>query len=449
MRELDGVARGAVALGGDRELSLLALGFDREQGLAGYPRYATTRSTLRTRRGVASLAYRSHDELGPQSLLRAQVYGYGLEQRFTDPLAEIAPGPADARDRTYAMGAVVRARFAPAAWLAPAILLDARRESVTPIDLTTGAHGVESTRMLGVAGAEAALRVAALRMSIAPSLRVETSRDVAAGRDSFGRFVPPDAPVSRALPMARLAVTQAPIDGLLLRANVGRYARLPTFLELFGNTGLIKGNRELEPEHGTSADLGGALAWSRGEASVVADAAGFAVLTDDLIQFQVSPNGVARARNLGRARVLGVESSAELRYREAYLYAQATFTDARDRSDSAASADKQLPYRPRVHVTVRPEVRRFAVRSAELGGYVELDVTSGNYIDPANLVRIPSRTRLGAGASIGFDRSRVRLIASVDNLTSASETDLLAYPLPGRAFYLTVALATQPQSKEP
>ncbi|HEU4614750.1 MAG TPA: TonB-dependent receptor plug domain-containing protein, partial [Kofleriaceae bacterium] len=89
VHELDGVVRGGLALSGDRELSLLVLGFDREQGVSGFPRYPTMKSSLHTRRAIGSLAYRSRDELGASSLLRAQAYGYGLEQRLTDPLAEI------------------------------------------------------------------------------------------------------------------------------------------------------------------------------------------------------------------------------------------------------------------------------------------------------------------------------------------------------------------------
>jgi iron complex outermembrane receptor protein len=275
------------------------------------------------------------------------------------------------------------------------------------------------------------------------------SRDISAGRDSFGKLLDRDEPIVRALPVARLAITQSPHDGVTLRANLGRYARLPTFLELYGNTGFILGNRDLEPERGTTADLGAALTWTAGAVALTADTAGFAVITDDLIQFQQNAYGVARARNIGHARVLGVESSVALRYRCAHLYAQTTLTDARDRSDSAAAGDKQLPYRPRMHVTVRPELRRVPALASELGAYVEVDVTSGNYIDPANLVRVPSRTLLGAGASVGFDRGRVRVIASVNNLTNASENDLLSYPLPGRAFYLTLALATESLAKEP
>jgi iron complex outermembrane receptor protein len=442
IHEADGVVRGYLTLPGGRELSMLALGFDRDQGLPGYPRYATTRSKLTTRRAVASVAYQSDDELGAHSQLRAQAYGYGLEQRFVDPRSEIAAAATDARDRTIALGATARARWVPSAWLAPAVLIDVRRESFVPTDLTTGERGVASTRLLGVAGAEAALRIAAARGTVGPSLRAELSRDVSAGRDSLGSLTGAGDPVTRALPIARLGLAQSPVDGVMLRANLGRYARLPTFLELYGNTGTLLGNRALEPEHGTTADLGAAFSGTAGPLAVTADATGFAVFTDQLIELQQNAYGVARARNIGSARVLGVESSAELRYRHAQLYGQVTFDDARDRSTSAAAGDKQLPYRPRVHATVRPELRAVPAFGLELGAYVELDVTSGNYVDPANLVRLPSRALLGAGASIGTPGGRVRVIASATNLTDAQISDLLSYPLPGRAFYLTVAVTT-------
>jgi vitamin B12 transporter len=398
LRELDGTLRGAISLPGSRELSWIALVFDRDQGLPGYPRYATSKSALRTRRGVLSIAYRSHDELGANSLLRAQLHGYGLEQRFVDPLSEIAASPTDTRDRTLVLGATARARWTPSRWLAPAVLLDVRRESFVPVDLQTDKLGVASTRAAGAVGAEAAFRLAAARLSIAPSLRLELSRDVSAGRDNFGGLVEPASPVVRALPIARLAITQSPREGILLRANGGRYVRLPSFLELYGNTGFVLGNRELTPERGTTADLGASYSDSTAALGLTADAAAFAVMTEDLIQFQFNAYGVARARNIGSARVLGIESSAELRIHAFHLYAQVTWTDARDRSNSAAAAHKHLPYRPRLHLTARPEVRRMRVGGAEVGAYLELDVSSGNYADPANLVRLPNRVLLGAGA---------------------------------------------------
>jgi iron complex outermembrane receptor protein len=438
VRELDGVVRGFVGLPGSRELSVLALGLDRTQGLPGYPRYATMQSSLRTRRAIGSVAYSSHDDLGGNSQLRAQLYGYGLEQRFRDPLSEIATAPTDARSRMLALGSTVRASRAVTSWLQPAALLDVRRESTMPRDLLTGDRGALSTRITTVGGAEATVYMSSIGVALIPSLRFEMSRDVA----------PPNEPVSRTVPIARIAATKALPHGFTARANLGRYARLPSFLELFGNNGFILGNLELEPERGLSGDIGSTYVGAAGPLEIVADAAAFAVLTDDLIQFQQNAYGVARARNIAAARVLGLETSAELRYRIARLYAQATLTDARDRSDTAAAADRHLPYRPRVHLTARPELRDVDVRGVGLGAYVELDFTSGNFVDPANLVELPSRMLLGAGTSVALDRGHVRIIASVNNLTNATVNDVLSYPLPGRAFYLTVALATGGSAKE-
>ncbi len=101
----------------------------------------------------------------------------------------------------------------------------------------------------------------------------------------------------------------------------------------------------------------------------------------------------------------------------------------------------------RIHLA-RPELRGLPVGSAELGAYVELDFASGNYVDPANLVPVPRRLLIGAGASLELDHGHVRVTASVNNLIDASVFDVLAYPLPGRAFYLTVALATAVSAKE-
>lgn len=446
MRQVEGVARGFLALPGGRELSLLALGFDRGQGIPGLPKYPNLHASMDTRRGIASVAYRSVDELGDNSLLRAQVYGMGLEQRYRDPLPMIG-APADTRDRTQALGATVRASRVVSSRLLPAALVDVRHETFTPHDLLTDMTGNPSTRLTGVAGAETAIRVPSLGLSVIPSLRLEMSRDVSVGRENGDLVDAPD-PVSRVLPVVRVAATAAVHEDVLLRANAGRYARLPSFFELYGNTGFVRGNHELVPERGITADAGVAYAGTTGPLAVSADAAAFAAIVTDLIQFQPGAYGSARARNIGRARVLGIESSAELRYRVARLYAQATWTDARDRSDDAAAVDHQLPYRPRAHFNVRPELRGVRAWGTELGAYVELDFTSGNFVDRANLVELPSRTLLGAGASVALDRGRVRIIASGHNLANAAVSDVIGYPLPGRAFYLTVSLATAVRTKE-
>ncbi len=196
VHDLDGAVRGFVALPGQRELSLLGLGFDRDQGIPGYPIYPMMQPALRTRRGIGSIAYSSHDEVGDNSLLRAQLYGYALEQRFRDPLGELVNEVTDVRARTFALGGTVRTSHAVTSWLTPAALLDVRRESTSPRDLLTGQQGMMSTRLLTVAGAESAFRIASLGLALIPSLRLRTSRDES----------PPNKALVRTLPIARRRV---------------------------------------------------------------------------------------------------------------------------------------------------------------------------------------------------------------------------------------------------
>jgi len=63
------------------------------------------------------------------------------------------------------------------------------------------------------------------------------------------------------LPNPRLALVQWASEQVTLRANLGRYGRLPSISERYGNTGQVLGNPNLVPESGTNADVG--ANWTR------------------------------------------------------------------------------------------------------------------------------------------------------------------------------------------
>jgi len=66
------------------------------------------------------------------------------------------------------------------------------------------------------------------------------------------------------------------------------------------------------------------------------------------------------AANIGRARILGVEGSSDLKAGQlARLFCQATFTDARDTSNVW---ERQLPLRPRLRFYARPELLAIGCR---------------------------------------------------------------------------------------
>ena len=160
--------------------------------------------------------------------------------------------------------------------------------------------------------------------------------------------------VSRLLPVLRVGVVRPLVERDTLRAvvkaNVGRYARAPSFFELYGNgTGRIVGNTDLVSERGSNADVG--LWIDRVGPARHGDQPDGRVRRAGRRSHPVAalaPWGQARADNLARARILGVEQELRLGLgRHARLVGQATYLDARDRSDNTATNDNQLPFHPR------------------------------------------------------------------------------------------------------
>jgi len=440
LHQVDGTTKAVIDLGGDRRLTASFAFFDRDQGLPGFGTQANPQARLGTSRATGVVAYESNDDLGMCSRLRATAYGNFAVTHFQDRLAQIGASSVDAHDRTITSGATVNWRRVVRPWLVLSGVFDGHFDRFRPSDdLGTNLTGTPGTRLFGATGIEGDLWLSPIKLDVIASLRVEAAHDETAGRDLFGRIAQTSAGVGRVLPIARLSLVKEVRPWLSLRANGGRYARLPSFLELYGNTGYLQGNPALTPESGLNADVGPLLSWKRGNSGLYWSTDAFASLVDDLIQFRFG-NGRARAENIGRGRILGVESSATLEWgRHARAVASATFTDARDTSVVDAYNGRQLPLRPRYRFYARPEWRRIqAGTNTTIGLYADVDATAGNYVDPPNLSPVATRILVGAGISIDLP-AKLCLRASGQNLTNAQVFDLTGYPLPGRAFYLTLA----------
>ncbi|NNF57730.1 MAG: TonB-dependent receptor [Rhodothermaceae bacterium] len=135
-------------------------------------------------------------------------------------------------------------------------------------------------------------------------------------------------------------------DAFRLKASAGRVFRMPTLNDRFWRPG---GNLYLQPERGWTVDAGGV--WTPRGAQLEVTA--FVSTLRDQIVWQPTVEGYWAPENVGRTRSLGVEVSASKTWllgsgRGLGTGLSATLTDARDRSDPAASSyDRQLRYVPR------------------------------------------------------------------------------------------------------
>jgi iron complex outermembrane receptor protein len=442
VREANGVLRAALTLGGRRVLSLGVLGFGRDQGLPGLDFVPTTYARFHTLRALGYARYESRDDLGPGGRLAAELFASAQRDLFIDRYAEIGGVPAQLRSLTVSEGLVVNASRPFGDYVRAAVVLQGRRESLDAFDELAGhAAGVPARRASGVVGGEVDLRAPRLDLDVIPSARLEALDDQVSGRDPAGGTTP----ISARLPILRLGLVRPLGAGAAIKANVGRYARAPSFIEFYGNgTGRLLGNPALDPERGTNADVG---LWidHTGERLAVADrTTAFGALVEDLIRWTVNPWGQARAENTASARVYGLEEELRLAYgRRLALVAQATALVATDESASPATHGCPIAFLPRYHGYARPEIRHIALPGhLELGAYVDGDVNAANYRTGACAGTFPVQPLLGAGVAVEAPWAGLRLTASGANLTDVHPYDVPNQPLAGRL--LMVALAYTP-----
>ncbi|HMF44891.1 MAG TPA: TonB-dependent receptor [Polyangia bacterium] len=447
----DGVLRAGLTLTGRRALTLGIIGFAREQGLPGPGGAPTVSARFGSKRGLAYLGYESRDDVGPGGRLSAQMFASWQRDRLHDPAMESGLGGASmTHDTTTVVGANAHASRPFGDWARGALVLEGRRESYQPInDLAAVPVGLPASRYTGVAGGEIDLRWRWADLDVIPSARLEALQDTLSRRNTGGAPIEGLPAVYRRAPVLRAGLVRPLVDRqalkMTLKGNVGRYVRVPSFIELYGNgTGKVLGNADLVPEQGTNADVGIWLDGAGERAAIVSRTTAFAARVDDLIQWQYSSfGGQARADNVASARVLGVEQELRLSVgRHFGFVGQATVLDARDRSPNTAAYDNQLPLHPRYRGYLRPELTHLAMPAGlEIAAYADAEWRTHDFEDPANIVDMHARLLLGCGLTLAWPIGRLRATASALNLTGTQLQDVPTWALPGRAVFFAVAYA--------
>ncbi|MES1172193.1 MAG: TonB-dependent receptor, partial [Bacteroidota bacterium] len=343
-----------------------------------------------------------------------------------------------------ALGATATAEKAVGGWGRLTGVVEGRAEAYAPrndLDPVV-VTGYPATRRVATAGLELAVRWPRLKLDVLPSARVELSRDVRSGRDSNMVHRAADEAVDRAHPVFRLGLLRPLGAGAVARANVGRYARIPSFVELYGYNRGVVGNAELRPERGWNADVGVVVTQGgRGgrdgdQPTLLTSATLFGAEVEDLIGWRTY-SYQTRAENVSRARIWGVELELRLRHRRLALTTQATLTDARDRGDIAASRGQQIAHHPRYRGYGRAEWRQ-PIGPVAWVTYADVDGSAGNFSTASRYGALPARALVGAGVGVEHAGSGVRFVVSALNITDTRTPDFPGYPLPGRSLYASL-----------
>lgn len=378
-----------------------------ERGLAGTAHNPSEDARQAGRRGAASVRVAGPLPEGGQGSARAY---------YRNDWLALSGGPVGLRGAQvqHLGGLEVEGQVLLGGWHALSAVASLGGETVSEVEAAPQAEGEPAWLRASLMAMDELLLLEG-RLVVAPSLRLE--------RAGPHTLLSPKVGVTVSLPA-----------GFELRANGGQAHRAPSFVELYVRQGTLLPNPELRPERALYADA----AVVHRSAHSLASVGGFFSLYEDLIAYEAYPPGAARPYNFASARVMGLEAEGEWRPHPlvsgAFSY---TLLLSQNLQKEEPFYLRELPYRPRHKLSAR-----VLAGPRWLSGRLEVVAQSAHFLSREGLMALPGRAFLHAGLSSTFgSRPGYTLSLEVKNLLDARAEDFNGYPLPGRAAYLSVAVA--------
>ncbi|MCB9644703.1 MAG: TonB-dependent receptor [Myxococcales bacterium] len=434
----------------------------REQGIPGLGQFRSNQARFETSRHVGQLRFQARQVPWKTTRLDVQLQWLQQHERFSDPLGEVGIGRRQIETDRQGLGGTTLLEW----WISPLHRLQwplwVRWEQSSSQDrLQSNTRPLQAQRTHGWSALVYQGQVPDEWVSWQASIRAEgVFSRTSQSATSFDE-------VLRWYPTGRLGLQVWPWRPLRIKANVGRYVRVPDFSELFGDRGATLGNPNLRPEQGWQWDVGAQWRIQRKDGilrRLEIEAVFFGSAAQDLIRWLQNSQRTLIAANIDQALTLGMEARLLLELAGWFRLEGAwTFLDARNLSAAAFEQGRQLPGRPRydlfLQATLKRPWGRLFYRYHFLGenwlDRANLVVLGSRHLHSVGLVLYPIRLARLFGHSLPWEGMRIQL--EVNNLFDTRMTwvplqpplpnleqipqsiaDIGGYPLPGRAFYLSV-----------
>ena len=367
---------------------------------------------------------------------------------LSDEAGELGLGAFDRSDRSVRFGVAVKPTIWALDFLAVRLLVDGDVER-----LRTGVDGADERRSVarrlhGALGMETSAELIDDTLFIEGGLRADGVVD---------RGNVDNEPAER----RPLPALYSPRIGLGLTRDVGHHTvnayanwsqvgRIPTFAELFGDSGTVRGNADLRSEHRDGFDVG--LGWrlERHGLTLGAEYHGYSRDVLDLITLVTSGTGASVYTNIESVDIRGHEGTLLLGIGPGWSSLSVSVIDAENTSAGVSTRGAQIPLVSpfTVDFSMGAEVRRFMAEA-------RTHVRGPFYFDEANQRRAPLQLNLSysllyrfryTGWSVGVDLNNalgirtgeVALPNGNDEVVVDSPiVDYLGYPLPGPSFFVT------------
>ncbi len=160
------------------------------------------------------------------------------------------------------------------------------------------------------------------------------------------------------------------------------------------------------------------------------EAAWFQSDSNDLILFEQNSQRTVRPVNISQAETRGIEVAAAASFfGHLDLTANYTWIDSENRSDIPFLRGNQLPGVPEQELFLRLDLYNTRLR-----GWYEFVGSDDNFLDQANFENVQDRKVHNAGVSATWGESLI-LTFELKNITDERISDVLGFPLPGRAWF--------------
>jgi len=376
------------------------------------------------------------------------VRGWGRREGLSLKDHPAAPGrinPIQTDDAIIAAGGSAGWRGRPSESSSIELRVDGSAERYAPGTWIDGAAPPSARRTNGGIALDAEMRVADVTLA-------------ASGRGDMWLDTSDDGTSRTAQRPTAHGGVELPVGPVIVASHAGFVARPPSFVERYGNRGAFIGDPDLKPESAITVDAGARFSRRIGRLRLSAETAGFATWAEDLITYvYAGATGRAKATNIGRARLLGIES--EVRAAAFGFEARASYTALATANESACRfVDRQchrppLPGRPAHDFVADLSFTRGPVR-VRYG----LDLVEGILTDTSENIEVPLRVFHGAGIRVAipgvrglsatldvrniFDLRVVEYPGAFGGPVRAPVGDVFEYPLPGRRVLVSLRWTT-------
>jgi iron complex outermembrane receptor protein len=412
----------------------------RENGVPGLGSFQSTTARSERRRRIGQLRLDGAPRLGGQARWWVDGFYQRADERFSDRGADVSLIPQDTDNTIDSYGGRARARWV-VPWLPVALEAGVlgQKDTFHPVNhVPTRTEGPDRWRNATTTTIGADVYLFRQTLVLTATERFERHEDEFFAPPRFAWLPPtPEGRVAHTAQTPSAGARWQPLSWVVVKGNMGRYYRLPTFLELFGNTGSVTGNSQLEPERGENRDLGVVVNVPRAGRfrSLFLEVGYFDNTSENLILFFPNSQYTTKPTNIGSARIRGWEVSAAAALSDRIeVSAGYTRLDTEDTSDIPYYVGNELPSRPHDDVNASLSGRAGALRLT-----YELHYLGGNWLDRANLREAPSRALHGLVATLRTPLAGLSLTVEGRNLTDERAVDVAGYPLPVRSVYSTMS----------